>query len=75
MSLITNPYERSESASAPQYTMLDLLSMSLGAEATDMRDQFFGILSHPALVPDYSRSYEEISKRYAKYFIENGDGI
>jgi hypothetical protein len=59
---------------------LDILTRSKSAKATDTRDYLFAVLglsaeqSQPELKQDYTTSVEEIYRRYATHFTENGRG-
>lgn len=61
-------------------TLIELLDMYRHSLASDPRDCIFSLLGlaaerdHSALAPDYNKTVEQTYIRYAKFFIENGDG-
>jgi len=63
-----------------KWGLLDILTRPKSAKATDARDYLFAVLglsaeqSQPELQQDYTTSVEEIYRRHAVCFIENGQG-
>lgn len=61
--------------------MLKLVKCTSWCEVTDPRDQFFGMLGlandlddDPSLLPDYSKSLEEVMDAYHAFFVRQGNG-
>jgi len=68
------------SSRTQKWGILDILTRSKSAKATEVRDYLFAVLglsaeqSQPELQPDYTASVEENYSRYARYFVQNGQG-
>lgn len=60
--------------------LVDLVSTFRSLDATDPRDKIYafrGLASDEAIspIPDYTRSIEDVYMAYARFFIQQGDGI
>jgi hypothetical protein len=61
--------------------LLDLLNLSRSSQASETRDHLFAMLGlasdsdSPWLYPDYIESYSSVLRRYAAFFVEEGQGI
>ena len=61
--------------------LIDLLVLGMPTQATDDRDYLFALLSlakdgeDPAFMPDYTEDFSEVSRSYARHFVESGQGL